>query len=272
MQIFNLFRACGYIHSDKVKSFLSREFVSFMHKLRIPTNKTSVYHPPSNGQCEKYNDVIWSDVKLALKEQNLSITKWENVLPQVLHYVRSLLCTTTNTTPHERFLNFQRRSVLGIPAPSWLSSTGTVLVRRHNRQSKYDSLVEEADLIHATRQYAHVRVRFRNGRETTVSLRNVASLCGTEEPRLTVPPVGESSSGSQFVDEAIPYEPLPHRDEVSQNELETSQTEISHDDSNSFSGSAADDVQPVENNTEQPVSLRRSTQTRKPPERLIYYE
>ena len=76
MQIFNLFGACGYIHSDRCKSFLSREFVSFMHKLRIPTSKTSVYHPASNGQCEKYNDVIWSGVKLALKEQNLPITKW----------------------------------------------------------------------------------------------------------------------------------------------------------------------------------------------------
>ena len=53
MQIFNLFGACGYIHSDRGKSFLSREFVSFMHNLRKPTRKTSVYHPALNGQCEK---------------------------------------------------------------------------------------------------------------------------------------------------------------------------------------------------------------------------
>ena len=184
--------------------------------------------------------------------------------------MRSLLCTTTNTTPHERFLNFQRRLVLGISAPSWLSSTGTVLVRRHNLQSKYDPQLEEADLIHATPLYAHVR--FRNGRKTTVSIRDVAPLSGTEKLRLTVPPAGENSSGSPFVDEAIPYEPLPHRDKVSQNKLETSQTEISHEDGNSFSGpgSAADDVQPVKDNTEQPVLLRRSTRTRKPPERLMY--
>ena len=64
----------------------------------------------------------------------------------------------------------------------------------------------------------------------------MAPLSGTEEPRLTVPPAGESSFGFQFVYEAIPYEPLPHRDEVSQNELETSQTEMSREDGNSFSG------------------------------------
>ena len=108
VQILNLVGACGYINSDRGKLFFSRELVSFTHELRIPTGKTSVYHPASNGQCEKYNDIIWSGVKLAIKEQNLSITKWEYVLPQVLHSVRSLLCTTMNTTPHERFLNFQR--------------------------------------------------------------------------------------------------------------------------------------------------------------------
>ena len=54
MQIFHLFGACGYIHSDRGKSFISQEFVSFMHNLRIPTSKTSVYNPASNGQCEKY--------------------------------------------------------------------------------------------------------------------------------------------------------------------------------------------------------------------------
>ena len=102
----------------------------------------------------------------------------------------------------------------------------------------------------------------------------MAPLSGTEEPRLTVPPAGESSSGSQFVDEAIPYESLSHCDEVSQNEHKTSQTEISHEDGNLFSGpgSAADDVQPIEDNTEQPVFLRRSTQTRKPLERVMYYQ
>ena len=53
MQIFHFFGACGYIHSDRSKSFISQEFVSFMHNLRI-TSKTSVYNSASNGQCEKY--------------------------------------------------------------------------------------------------------------------------------------------------------------------------------------------------------------------------
>ena len=118
MQIFHLFGACGYIHFDRGKSFISQEFFFFMHNLQIPTSKTLVYNPASNGQIEKYNDIIWSGVKLALKDQNLLISKWEAVSPRVLHSVRFLLCTATNSTPHEHFLNFQQRSIFKISIPS----------------------------------------------------------------------------------------------------------------------------------------------------------
>ena len=102
----------------------------------------------------------------------MPISKWEVVLPQVLHSVRSLLCTTKNDTPHKRFFEFRRRSILGVSVPTWLSSPETVYVRKHARQSKFEPQVEKADLIYETPQYA--RVRFGSGREATVSLRDVA--------------------------------------------------------------------------------------------------
>ena len=278
MQIFNLFGACAYIHSDRGKSFLSKEFVSYMNNLRIPTSKTSVYNPTSNGQCEKYNDIIWSGVKLALKERNLPILKWEVVLPQVLHSIRSLLCTATNTTCHERFLNFSRCSVLGISVPSWLNSPGTILIRRHVRQSKYDPLVEEADLIHATPQYAHIR--YKNGRETTVSLKDVAPLSGPESPQLSIPTMEESNP---CTDESIPEDDLAPNVKAVQNGLDTSQLETSKSDEDSLARRDAtvhdaqqdvqvhDTKQDVQENFEQHRPLRRSNRTRKPPERLVYY-
>ena len=94
------------------------------------------------------------------------------MLIDVLHSIRSLLCTATNTTPHERFLTFNRRSTLGTSVPSWLSSPGPVLLKRHVRTSKYDPLVDEVELIQASP--THARVRLQNGREVTVSLRDVA--------------------------------------------------------------------------------------------------
>ena len=60
-----------------------------MHNLQIPTSKTLVYDPAFNKQIEKNNDIIWCGVKLALKDQNLFISKWEVVLLRVLHSVCS---------------------------------------------------------------------------------------------------------------------------------------------------------------------------------------
>ena len=113
-------------------------------------------------------------MKRALKDRQLPTSKWDTVLPDVLHSVRSLLCTRTDVTPHERFLAFDRRSMLGISTPSWLSCPGPVLLKRHVRSGKYDPYVDEVELIHATSSYA--RVRMQSGREATVSLRDIAPV------------------------------------------------------------------------------------------------
>lgn len=93
-------------------------------------------------------------------------------MPDVLHSIRTLLCTATNCTPHERLFNFQRRSGTGTALPSWLLNPGTVLLRRFVRQSKYEPFVDEVELIEANPQYAHVR--FPDGRESTVSIKDLA--------------------------------------------------------------------------------------------------
>ena len=46
-----------------------------------------MYNPGGNGQCERYNGIIWSAVKLALKLRGLEISQWEGVLPNALHSI-----------------------------------------------------------------------------------------------------------------------------------------------------------------------------------------
>ena len=102
----------------------------------------------------------------------MEISRWESVLPQVLHSLRSLLCTTTNETPHERFLKFPRRSSFGLSVPTWLTEeSDTVFLKRHVR-NKYDPLVDEVELVRANPNYAVVR--HPDGREATVSTRDLA--------------------------------------------------------------------------------------------------
>ena len=94
------------------------------------------------------------------------------MLSAALHFVRSLLCTATNQTPHERIFNFQRRSTSGSSIPSWLATPGPVLITRRVRSSKFDPLTEEVHLIKANPQYAHVR--YPDGKEDTVALKHLA--------------------------------------------------------------------------------------------------
>ena len=93
------------------------------------------------------------------------------MLPEALHSVRSLLCTTTNSTPHERFLGFDRRSMIGKALPSWLVQPGPVLLRRFVR-NKNDPYVDEVKLLEANPNFA--QVRFPDGRESTVSVSDLA--------------------------------------------------------------------------------------------------
>ena len=171
-QIFILCGMPSYIHSDRGTSFLSQELKEYLSQRGIATSKSSPYHPIGNGQVERYNGIIWKTVRLSLKSNNLPDSQWEVVLPDALHSIRSLLSTSTNTTPHERFFNFQRRSSCGTSMPSLLHSPGPILLRRFDRTSKNYPLVDQAELRDVNPMYANVR--YMDGREATVSLRDLA--------------------------------------------------------------------------------------------------
>lgn len=68
--------------------------------------------------------------------------------------------------------SYQRKSTNGVSIPTWLTTPGPVLLKRHVRNSKYDPMVDEVNLLEANPQYAHVR--FPDGREDTVSIKHLA--------------------------------------------------------------------------------------------------
>ena len=172
VQLFTLFGTPAYVHSDRGSSFMSRELQEYLASKGIATSRTTSYNPQGNGQAERYNGTIWRTITMALRSQNLPTECWQDMLPDALHSIRSLLCTATNATPHERIFGFARRSPTGASVPTWLTSPGLVLLKRHVRQSKTEPLVDEVELLQANPQYAHVR--YPDGRETTVSLRHLA--------------------------------------------------------------------------------------------------
>lgn len=175
----SVFGLCGmpnFIHSDRGTSFMSKDLKSYLLQKGVASSRTTPYHSTGNAQCERYNGVIWSAIRLKLASSDLPDELWETVLTDALHSIRSLLCTATNTTPHERFFNFQRRSTHGSSLPAWLSSPGPVLLRRFVRNSKYDPAADEVELIDCNPTYA--AVKYPDGRESNVSVRDLAP-CAT---------------------------------------------------------------------------------------------
>lgn len=192
--IFSIFGMPAFIHSDRGSSFMSRELKTFLTSNGIATSRTTAFNPQGNGQVERYNGIIWKTVQLALGTSNLAINNWEKVLPSALHSIRSLLCTSTNATPHERMFSHNRRSHHGRSLPSWLFYPGPVLMKNQYQSNKYDSRVQKVQLLEVNPDYAFVRLP--DGRETSVSLRHLA-------------PCGDSSDFSPIDEFAVNYPETP---------------------------------------------------------------
>ena len=62
--------------------------------------------------------------------------------------------------------------------PTWLTTPGPVLLKRHVRSSKFEPLVDEVELIEANPSYAHIRLP--DGRKDTVSLKHLAPQGNTD--------------------------------------------------------------------------------------------
>ena len=173
-EIFTWCGHAGFIHSDNGPAFISKELDQHLMRQGIGHSFSSAYNPRGNGQVERYNQTIWKGIQLSLASEGLESKHWESTLRTVLHSIRSLVCTSTNQSPHERMFRFERRTMTGHALPSWLVNQNRALVRKQVRQSKYDDWVEECDIIHVTPSYAQIRTEA--GKEQTVSLRDLAPL------------------------------------------------------------------------------------------------
>jgi len=169
---FSLVGMPACVHSDRGASFMSRGLCEFLSLKGVASSRTTSYNPEGNGQAERCNGVMWKGVTMRLKSKNLPLKNWQDVLPDVLHSVRSLLCTATNETPHEQFFGFSHQSSAAASIPTWLPTPGPVYSKHQVRTSKMDPLVDEMELLRANPHYAHVR--YSDSRETTVATKHLS--------------------------------------------------------------------------------------------------
>uniref|UniRef100_A0A2C9KMS6 Reverse transcriptase domain-containing protein n=1 Tax=Biomphalaria glabrata TaxID=6526 RepID=A0A2C9KMS6_BIOGL len=193
---FTLLDACPMPRMDELAEKIAQFLSSALWTSRMPIIRSRLKKKKGHIQLSRLGRK-WSNreteqyplesYNLALHSQDLSTSQWELVLQDALHSIRSLLCTATNKTPHERLFGYYRRSTSGTSLPTWLKAPGPVLLKRNNRSSKYDPLTKEVELVNSNPQYALIKTS--TGREETVSLRLLAPKekdCFTENVRTPV--------------------------------------------------------------------------------------
>ena len=173
LSLFALFGSPSCIHSDRGAQFESKALQDFLFQHGVLKSRTTPYHPQGNGQCERINGSILKTINLALQENNLEKSHWEKVLNKSLSSIRSLLCISSNSTPHDRMFKFQRSSVIGCDLPNFLRNNNQeILLKRHIRL-KNDPLVDEVKLIETISPY-FAKIQHRNGKIDTVSTSHLA--------------------------------------------------------------------------------------------------
>ena len=196
LSLFALFGTPSSIHSDRGPQFESDELHQFLLRNGVAKTRTSPYHPQGNGQCERTNGTILKAINLALHTFGLDKTKWAKVLDAALGSIRSLLCTSTNSTPHDRFFNFPRSSITGTDLPEFLLQPGETILHRCHARAKGDPLVEHVKLVQTISPH-YAQVEFQDGRTDTVSTHHLAPF---------VPPVTAESVPTE---PTMPTSPLP---------------------------------------------------------------
>lgn len=250
--VFTLFGTPSYVHSDRGTSFMSSAVKSFLLRHGVSSSRSTPYHPIGNAQCERYVGIVWRTVLLALDSRSLSSRDWEIVLPDALHSIRSLLCTSTNMTPHDRLFSYPRRSSVGLALPSWVLHDDVALLRRHNRRTG-DPLVEEVKLLDVNPYYAHVE--FPTGRVDTVSVSDLA------------PSPGHGPGPSPSTPPPSMVTPTTEASEVDGREQAATDAEAGL----SSDSRVSELMQSPVGEPGQPAPVRRSERARKPPERLMYH-
>ena len=258
--LFCLFGTPSYIHSDQGPSFMSKEFREFLLSRNIASSRTTPYNPQGNGLVERLNGTIWRTITLALKEKGLQIQHWELVLKEALHSIRTLLCTATNETPHERLFRYDRRSPSGYSLPSWLRGD-RALLKRQNRNSKYEAFADEVTLLDVNPTYAHIK--HSDGTEATVSLKQLAPWGDVSDASNKALEVNDTHN---IFEEAINSENKMH-----EQTSETGTTQVNyqrHCDSPIKASKSGDDAtNPETSENEWTSVLRRSERVRKRPQR-----
>ena len=268
--LFTVFGCPTSVHSDRGLAFMSKEYNDFM--LENGIIHTTPYHPTGNSQCERANGTIWRSIQLSLRTLNMPDSCWEQVLPTVLHSIRSLLCVATNCTPHERLFQYSRKSSNGYTLPAWLTSPGSKVLLRRFVRNKSDPLVDMVELLEANPNFA--KIKYPNGRESTVSTGDLADpgMVQSDDANIAVD-VTDEVPGDGIVDIRESFTNSEDSNETPKFENDFEGFTEDHNSSKPLPRDLLESHRQL-SNPKSPIpeaSNNRPTRLRRPPDRLNYH-
>ncbi|XP_017886019.1 uncharacterized protein K02A2.6-like, partial [Ceratina calcarata] len=113
-QIFAYFGLPKLIITDNGRTFVAKEFKDILAKNGIVHKTTAPYNPSTNGQAERYVQII----KGALKKLSPERSEMESSLLSILTSYRGIPHTITGKTPYELMFNRKVRTKLDLLRPT----------------------------------------------------------------------------------------------------------------------------------------------------------
>jgi len=111
--LFATWGICQHVHTDNGPQFCSSEFEHFMKSNGIKHTTSSVYHPASNGQAERFVSIFKKAMKL-MKSDSISL---EAKVARFLLTYRTAVNTSTGETPSMLMLGRRMRTRLDLIKP-----------------------------------------------------------------------------------------------------------------------------------------------------------
>ena len=159
--------------------------------------------------------------------------------------------------------------MLGRSLPNWLLQPGPVLLRRFVR-TKNQPLVDVVELVEANPNFAIVK--FSDGRESTVSVTDLAPSPTREVEANEIDPYVPYPTSEAETSEVNPSVSSPtHETEANDRPQSTPNAPLNESQSSELREERSQQALPSNSRDENHSDLRRSTRTRKPPDRYGVY-
>ena len=113
-QVFARYGLPNKVHSDRGKAFMSTDIQQFLDGCGIEISHSSKYNPAGNGQNEGYNGELQRLITRIVRENSLDSLDWQQCLGEALFILRSRVCESSGSSPHDLFFfPFRRRYFAG---------------------------------------------------------------------------------------------------------------------------------------------------------------